>query len=623
MASARATRYSDRRGALMGGGSRIVKDVLICAVLCCAACGSDTGLPQRGLTAEEERGSRPLAAAAPRAETASAPSPAETASTPPASTPSVEQASATPPAAEGPGTLPLAAPATDPGAAPGAVPAAPEPPATPSPAAESPVEAPSVEAPPVEAPPVEAPSVEAPPVEAPRAAEPPAVPPAVEVPSNGLTVTVSFTFDDTYQPQVDAAAILEAHGLRGTFYVNSPQLHRASANPAAASSMSISDVLELQSRGHDIGGHTLGHLSLTDLPEVERTREILGDRAQLLHLGIDARSFAYPYGHVEADSDRMLGRRVLEIARSSGYSSARDTNGVDLENCAAGPETLPPGDPFLLRSIRSVNEPPEGATRLDPPDTAATLLRWMDQTARCGGGWLPLIFHHLRADCSQPDAPAGYCFDLPELDLLAAQLAAGTRCPGRGERCYRVRVATVSAAIGSTELAPAPEVPGLRNPSLERTLDSGETECIRRTGASSRAVFRRSPVAHGGQASEQLAISAPYEAPAEIGIERDFGECSVFASEGGAYDLSLYYRAEPELSLPVLRFVTYRLTTAYVWRQWETSEAFAARSAGSWVRRGFTTAAVPAGTIALSFGLRQESAGVIEVDDFDAAPRGR
>jgi peptidoglycan/xylan/chitin deacetylase (PgdA/CDA1 family) len=435
-------------------------------------------------------------------------------------------------------------------------------------------------------------------------------------------VTVSFTFDDTYKPQVDAAAILEAHGLRGTFYVNSPQLHRASANPASASSMSISDVLELQSRGHDIGGHTLGHLSLTDVPEVERNREILGDRSQLVHLGIDARSFAYPYGHVEADSDRTLGRPVLEIARSSGYSSARDTNGVDLEDCAAGPETLPPEDPFILRSIRSVNEPPDGAARLDPPDTAATLLRWMDQTARCGGGWLPLIFHHLRADCSEPDAPAGYCFDLPELELLADQLATGTRCPEDGGRCYRVRVATVSAAIGATELEPAPEVSGLRNPSLERTLDSGETECIQTTGASSTAVFRRSQVAHSGQASQRLAISAPYQAPAEIGIERDFGECSEFASEGRAYDLSLYYRAEPDASLPTLRVVTYRLTAAYVWRQWETSEAFAARSPGTWVRRAFTTAAVPADTIALSFGLRQESAGVIEVDDFDAVPGG-
>jgi peptidoglycan/xylan/chitin deacetylase (PgdA/CDA1 family) len=432
---------------------------------------------------------------------------------------------------------------------------------------------------------------------------------------------VSLTFDDTYQPQREGAAILEAHGLRGTFYVNSPLLHQATANPDFNYAMSIRDVLQLQASGHDIGGHTLGHLSLTDVPELERTREILGDRAQLVHLGIAARSFAYPYGHVEADPDRSLGRPVLEIARGSGYTSARDTNGFDLNDCATGPESLPPRDPFVLRSVRSVSEPPDGADTV-APDTAATLLDWLDQAARCGGGWLPLIFHHLRPDCSQPDAPASYCFDFAELDRLAAELATGTRCPGSGaQACYRVRVLTVSTVIGETELAPAPEVPGLRNASLERTLDSGETECILDTGGRQTAVFSRSQVAHSGQASERLAISAPYVAAAEIGVQRDFGECSIFASTGRSYDLSLYYRADPQSDLPTLRFVTYRLTGDYEWQPWETRAAFSARSPGTWVRQAISTAAVPEDTIAISFGLRQESTGAINVDDFDAAPR--
>jgi hypothetical protein len=184
-------------------------------------------------------------------------------------------------------------------------------------------------------------------------------------------------------------------------------------------------------------------------------------------------------------------------------------------------------------------------------------------------------------------------------------------------------VATVSAAIGATDLAPAPEVAGLRNPSLERTVDSGETECIQHTGGSPTAVFSRSDLARSGQASERLAISAPYVAPAEIGVKRDFGECSVFATEGHSYDLSLYYRAEPQAETPTLRFVTYRLTSDYEWEQWQTSAAFSAGAPGTWVRRAFTTAAAPEDTIAFSFGLRQESAGVIQVDDFDAVPRNR
>jgi hypothetical protein len=38
------------------------------------------------------------------------------------------------------------------------------------------------------------------------------------------------------------------------------------------------------------------------------------------------------------------------------------------------------------------------------------------------------------------------------------------------------------------------------------------------------------------------------------------------------------------------------------------------------VRLPFATPAVPPDTIAFSFGLRQESAGVVYVDDFDSAP---
>lgn len=443
--------------------------------------------------------------------------------------------------------------------------------------------------------------------------------PLPSLPPGAATVTVSFTFDDTYASQLEAAAILEAHGMRGTFYVNSPQLHRATARPAENGSLSISEVLEMQARGHDIGGHTLGHLSLTDVPDAERVREILGDRAQLLQLGIAARSFAYPYGHVE-DDDLALGRPVLELARESGYTSGRDTNGFDLEDCGKGPEGLPPEDPFMLRSTRSVNEPPDGEARRLPADTAGTLLAWVDRAAACGGGWLPLVFHHLHADCSDPEAPESYCFDFGELERLAGALAPGARCPEEGsESCYGIAVATVSDVIGVTELAPAPEVSGLRNASLERALDSGETECIRRTGEGG-ALFSRSELANTGAASERLELLSSSEELAEIGLQRDFGACAIFSIEGRSYDLSLHYRADPEGEVPTLRFVTYRLSADYEWLRWESGAEFTARSPGEWVRLVFTTSAVPSDTIAISFGLRQESAGAINVDDLDSTP---
>jgi len=459
----------------------------------------------------------------------------------------------------------------------------------------------------------------------PPVSEAPVAPPAIA--EDAPTVTVSFTFDDSYGPQLEGAAILDAHGLLGTFYVNSPELHRgtarARANPESVRPLSVAEALDMQARGHDIGGHTLAHLSLTSVAESERIREIMGDRAQLVALGLEARSFAYPYGHVEADNAE-LGEPVLELARGSGYTSARDTNGFDLEDCETGPESLPPADPFLVIGIRSVNEPPDGAESRTPPDTAETLLGWIDRAASCGGGWLPLVFHRLAADCFGPEVPEpAYCFDFGELDALAAALATGYRCPDGVEGgCYRIQVETVSRVIGVSELAPAPEVPGLRNPSLERALDSGATECIRRTGESESAIFSRSELANEGLSSERLEIAAPFEAAAEIGVERDFGACSIFAQAGHAYQLSLHYRADPDGDPPTLRFVTYRLTADYEWVAWESGEDFSARSPGEWERLELTTAGVPEGTVAISFGLRQESAGAINVDDFDSVPLG-
>jgi peptidoglycan/xylan/chitin deacetylase (PgdA/CDA1 family) len=92
-------------------------------------------------------------------------------------------------------------------------------------------------------------------------------------------VTVSLTFDDTEDEQLDAAAVLEAHGLVGTFYVNSPRLHQSSAG--ADDWLSVADVQAMQQRGHEIGGHTLSHPYLTSLSEPER-RRLSGWRSGIL-----------------------------------------------------------------------------------------------------------------------------------------------------------------------------------------------------------------------------------------------------------------------------------------------------------------------------------------------------
>lgn len=437
---------------------------------------------------------------------------------------------------------------------------------------------------------------------------------------------VSLTFDDAWKPQVDAASILDAHGLSGTFYVNSPRLHDGAARPDRSNYMSVSDAQALQARGHEIGAHTLSHLRLTTLSDAEQAREVSNDRLQLSRLGLHVTSLAYPLGDVEADMAPTEGRALPDIVREAGFANARDTNGVRQRDCAPGVETMPASDPYRIRSVRSVNHVPPvavGQASL-PPDTAQTLLGWMDHAASCGGGWLPLIFHHVRPDCSLPDAPSQYCFESGELDDLALALSSGERCrevDGR-EDCYGVSVAPVSEVVAEAEPPPPPEVFVTRNGSLERTLASGSTECIQAfQSAGGTARFSRSTeLSRTGSASERMEIAAPYVTPAELRITRDFGACSLFATPGQSYHFTLYYRAAPDGPVPTLRFVVYRLTDRYTWERWTVGQPMLARTPGQWVRRTFTTRAVPADTVALSFGLRQESAGAVNVDDFAVAP---
>ena len=434
-------------------------------------------------------------------------------------------------------------------------------------------------------------------------------------------LVVSLTFDDTWKTQLAAAAILDSGGLKGTFYVNSPRLYQGDANPVASLYMSVGDAQALQAGGHELGAHTLSHLRLTTLPAAEQAREIAGDRLQLLRLGLEVRSLAYPNGDTQING--VPAASLLEIVRAAGYSSARDTSKLQLTSCTAATESIPALDRYDVRSPRPVNNVPPVRTGQPPvpADTAATLLSWMDHASACGGGWLPITFHHVLESCSGPDAPSGYCFETAELSKLVGELAKGERCPedGTGRHCYAVQVVPVSGVLGETELSPAPaEVFAARNASLERTLASGNTECVQHLqGSQGTATFARSTeLAHTGQASERMEIIEPYLSPAEILVTRDYGACSVFATEGQSYQLSLYYRADPDSASPLLRFVVYRLTRDYAWRQWTIGRSALAQTPGKWVWRTFTTRPVPPDTLALSFGLRQESAGAVNVDDF-------
>ena len=107
-----------------------------------------------------------------------------------------------------------------------------------------------------------------------------APPPPTPTPPTTKPVTVSFTFDDTFADQIPAAGVLDEFGMDGTFYVNSPRL---GASPGTY--MSRSQASALQAAGHEIGGHTLGHVDLPTVSATEVRRQVCDDRTALPRWG--------------------------------------------------------------------------------------------------------------------------------------------------------------------------------------------------------------------------------------------------------------------------------------------------------------------------------------------------
>src|SRR3954468_15489577 len=73
----------------------------------------------------------------------------------------------------------------------------------------------------------------------------------------GKTI-ISLTFDDTFADMAQGASILEAHGMRGTFFVNSRRI-------GTTSYMTLNQLLAMQTTGHEIAGHTVDHPHLSTL----------------------------------------------------------------------------------------------------------------------------------------------------------------------------------------------------------------------------------------------------------------------------------------------------------------------------------------------------------------------
>jgi peptidoglycan/xylan/chitin deacetylase (PgdA/CDA1 family) len=182
------------------------------------------------------------------------------------------------------------------------------------------------------------------------------------------TTIVSFTFDDGYASQLDAATMLYLNEMRGTFYITT-------GNIGQEGFLRWEDLDLIQSYGNEIAGHTITHPDLTTLDQASLIKELCDSREELINRGYDITSFAYTYG--------KYNETVYQAVMDCGYTSARGVVGKQ--------ESIPPTDRYHLRTMDAVQF-----------DTSLTALKVaVKQTERAGGGWVNLVFHEICDDCNK------------------------------------------------------------------------------------------------------------------------------------------------------------------------------------------------------------------------------
>lgn len=144
---------------------------------------------------------------------------------------------------------------------------------------------------------------------------------------------VSFTFDDFPRSACTTGrAILEACGVRGTFYVATSLM---SVENALGEHFQAEDLEALIGHGHEVAIHGHRHLSARKVPLHEFLKDLELCESELSALIPGAsRNFAYPYGEATLSCKRTLGPRM-----QSSRGTIQGLNGptVDLNLLRANP----------------------------------------------------------------------------------------------------------------------------------------------------------------------------------------------------------------------------------------------------------------------------------------------
>jgi peptidoglycan/xylan/chitin deacetylase (PgdA/CDA1 family) len=173
---------------------------------------------------------------------------------------------------------------------------------------------------------------------------------------------LTFSFDDApVTAALAGAAVLEARGLKGTYYVSAGL---AGGTGPMGDYATLEDARRLAAAGHELACHTFSHLDCGQAAGPAIAAEADRNAAALKALGADhLDSFAYPYGDVSRPAKAVLGGRFRT-----------------LRTVQAG----------LVEDGADANQLP--SVGIEGPDGEANAMAWLER-ARMRRAWLILYTH--------------------------------------------------------------------------------------------------------------------------------------------------------------------------------------------------------------------------------------
>jgi len=140
---------------------------------------------------------------------------------------------------------------------------------------------------------------------------------------------ISFGFDDCPSSAIEnALPRLENEDWRATIYV---ACGLCETENHLGKHMSLTDIVDVHERGHEIADHTYSHISTKDVSTRPYLADIKTNQAVLQQLGLPkSRHFAYPYGDITPFHKSALAKH-FETSRGV-ISSSKPTQDANLLN---------------------------------------------------------------------------------------------------------------------------------------------------------------------------------------------------------------------------------------------------------------------------------------------------